>query len=191
MKPMVECLGSHDITIQWSAMRALEQVELGNTLTVVSQWEESSKSVAAPFKEETPRTYIPTNSILIYKKISKNVYTEIQRVKNVETFNLKSSTDNASLIPRGRLFHFPTILFIKLNLNKLVLERLVKRFGVSILLIARSVNIPREPNPRIKGQANMIIKHPIKENNISNKSPILQLREFVVLSCILISYCLD
>ena len=92
-------------------------------------------------------------------KNQKNVYTKIQRVKNVETFNLKSSTDDAPLISKGRLFHSPTILFIKLNLNKLVLERLVKRFGVSIL-----VNIPREPNPRIKGQANMIIDHLIKNN---------------------------
>ena len=43
------------------------------------------------------------------KKKIKNVYTKVQRVKNVETFNFKSSTDDASLISRGRLFHSPTI----------------------------------------------------------------------------------
>ena len=55
-----------------------------------------------------------------------------------------------SRISRGRRFHSPTILFIKLNLNKLVPEWLVKMFRVSILLNAYplSVNIPREPNPR-------------------------------------------
>ena len=50
------------------------------------------------------------------------IHREIQWVKNVETFNLKSATENASVISTGKLFHFPTILFIKLNLNKLVLE---------------------------------------------------------------------
>ena len=81
-------------------------------------------------------SYRPTNKYVYPhtpKKI-KNVYTKILRVENLETFNLKSSTEDASLISRGRLFHSPTILFVKLNLNKLVLERLVKRFGVSILL---------------------------------------------------------
>ena len=43
----------------------------------------------------------------------KNIYTKIQRVKNVETFNLKTSrTDDASLISRGRLFHSPTISIV-------------------------------------------------------------------------------
>ena len=50
------------------------------------------------------------------------MYTEIQWIKNVETFNLKSATEDASLIARGRRFHSQTILFLKLNLNKLVLE---------------------------------------------------------------------
>ena len=45
---------------------------------------------------------------LIYTKKIKNVYIEIQRVENVETFNLKSFTDDASLISRRRLFHSPT-----------------------------------------------------------------------------------
>ena len=84
-------------------------------------------------------SYRPTNKYIYThtpKKKIKNVYTKIQRVKNLETFNSKSFTDDGSLISRGRLFHSPTILFIKLNLNKLVLERLVKRFGVSILLNA-------------------------------------------------------
>ena len=112
-------------------------------------------------------TYRPANKYThphthTHNKKSKNVYPKIQRVKNVKNFNLKSSTYDASLISKGRLFHSPTILFIKLNLNKLVLERLVKRFGVSIL-----VNIPREPNPRIKGQANMIINHLIKKQHLA------------------------
>ena len=144
-------------------------------------------------------THRPTN---IHTKKIKNVYTEIQRVKNVETFNLaclnasffplphplllifalalffarakrrklrffvlcstetlatqatfnlKSATDDASLISRGRLFHFPTILFIKLNLNKLVLERLVKRFGVSILLNAYPLSTSLE-NPTLESR---------------------------------------
>lgn len=78
--------------------------------------------------------YRPTNIHTKRKKKIKNVYTEIQRVKNVETFNLKSATYDATRISRGRLSHSPTILLIKLNLNKFVLEKLVKRFGVSLPL---------------------------------------------------------
>ena len=121
------------------------------------KWEESSKSATA--------TIIGGNSDLPIYLLKIYNYTKIQRVKNVETFNLKSSTDDAPLISRGRLFHSPTILFIKLNLNKLVLERLVKRFEVSMHTsqCISPVNIPQEPNPRIKGQANMIINHLIKK----------------------------
>ena len=91
----------------------------------VLKWEEYSKSATAPFKEETQPTYRPTNKYRhththTHKKI-KSVYARIQRVQNVESFNFKSSTDDASLISRARLFHSSTILFIKLNLNKLVL----------------------------------------------------------------------
>ena len=52
--------------------------------------------------------------------------TQIRWVKNVETFNLKSATEDTSLMSRGKQFHSPTILFMKLNLNELVLEWLVK-----------------------------------------------------------------
>lgn len=98
------------------------------------KWEESSKSAAAPLAGNSNLSI----DLLIYtqkeKKKIKNVYTEIQRVKNVETFNLKSATYDATRISRGRLSHSPTILLIKLNLNKFVLEKLVKRFGVSLPL---------------------------------------------------------
>ena len=50
--------------------------------------------------------------LLNTESIMYNIYTEIQRVKKVETFNLKSATDDASLMSRGRLFHSPTILLI-------------------------------------------------------------------------------
>ena len=102
------------------------------------KWEESSKKRHSTIQGGNSNLpiYLLTIFTHTHKKKIKNVYTEIQRVKNVETFNLKSSTDDAFLISRGRLFHSPTSLFIKLNLNKLVLERLVKRFGVSILLNA-------------------------------------------------------
>ena len=58
-------------------------------------------------------TYKPTN---MYKKIQ-HICTEIQSVNNIETFSLKSATEDASLISRGRRFHYLTILFIKLNLK--------------------------------------------------------------------------
>ena len=89
----------------------------------VLKWEEYSKSATAPFKEETQPTYRPTNKYrhTHTKKSKVPIYARIQRVQNVESFNFKSSTDDASLISRARLFHSSTILFIKLNLNKLVL----------------------------------------------------------------------
>ena len=94
----------------------------------------------AVFSSLTPHiqlqpTYKPTLCTNVYKKI-KNIYTQIRWVKNIETLNLKSATEDTSLMSRGKRFHSPTILFMKLNLNKLVLEWLVKRFGVSLLLNA-------------------------------------------------------
>lgn len=68
------------------------------------KWEESSKRATAPFKEETTTCTVPIDLPInihthkIKTKKIKMVYTKIQRVKNVETFNLKSSTDDASLI---------------------------------------------------------------------------------------------
>ena len=63
---------------------------------------------------------------LIYTKKIQNLYTEIQWVKSVKTFNFKCATEDAFLISKERRFHSPAILFIKLNLNKLVVEWRVK-----------------------------------------------------------------
>ena len=38
--------------------------------------------------------------IYTHQKKIKNVYTKVQRVKNLDTFNLKSSTDDDYSIPR-------------------------------------------------------------------------------------------
>ena len=113
--------------------------------------------------------YIHTHT---QKKI-KNVYTKIQRVKNVETFNLKSSTCFSNIKRETISFPDYSLHKTKLILNKLGLERLVKRFGVSILLNAYPLSTSLENRTLKKGQANIIINHLIKENNICHKPPIL------------------
>ena len=53
----------------------------------------------------------------IINKISAKIQEE---TKNLKTFDLKSTTEDACLISRGRQFPSLTILFMKINFHKLV-----------------------------------------------------------------------